>query len=173
MICRGTILETKLMNVIRYRTWQSWASRRLFQTTVILSCLWLKFEPAAVQAQSPSLTEDVIKKVKKATVSLRVKFESGTELEGTGWFVEPELIATNAHVVGFLGAASQKPQSIEVVVNSGETESKTLAGSIVAADVETDLALLRVRGIGLPEPLPLGSTRELLETQEVLIFGFP
>ena len=100
------------MNVIRYRTCQFSVCHGLILVTAILFCLWRNFEPDAVQAQSPSLAEDVLKKVKNATVSLRVKFEGGSELEGTGWFVEPGLIATNAHVVGFLGAASQKPQPI-------------------------------------------------------------
>ncbi len=161
------------MNVIRSRTCQWRTCHGLILVMAILFGLWRNFERDVVQAQNPSLAEDVLKKVKSATVSLRVKFESGTEQEGTGWFVEPGLIATNAHVVGFLGAASQKPQSIQIVVNGGETDSKTLVGSVAAADVASDLALLRVRGTDLPEPLRLGATRELLETQEVLIFGFP
>ena len=142
-------------------------------TTMLLFVGWLMCWPETSSAQNAPTLQEVVKSVKKGTVHVRVKFETGTVVEGSGFFVEPGLVATNAHVLGFLGAASQKAQSYEVVVNSGEADSKTLVGQFAAAEIETDLGLLRVIGAGLPEPLRLGTTNDLVETNEVLIFGFP
>lgn len=125
------------------------------------------------QAQGSKIPEETLKKVKHATVYLRVKMGNGTEAQGTGWFVEPGLIITNAHVLGLQGAASRLPQRIEAVIDSGETASKTLVAKFLGVDIDADLALIKVEGADLPEPLSFGSTAELGETQEVLVFGFP
>lgn len=120
-----------------------------------------------------ALPEGALKKIKHATVHLKVKLSSGTDVEGTGWFVEPGIIATNAHVVGLQGQDAKLPQKMEAVIDSGEPNSKTLPCKFAGGDIDADLAILRVTGEDLPEPLPMGSTADLVETQEVLIFGFP
>ena len=41
--------------------------------------------------------------MKHATVYLRVKLANGSDSQGTGWFVEPGVIITNAHVLNIHG----------------------------------------------------------------------
>ncbi len=119
------------------------------------------------------LPEAVLKKIKHATVHLKVKLSTGSDVEASGWFVEPGLIATNAHVVGLQGQDAKIPLRIDAITDSGEPSSKTLVARFAGGDIDADLAVLRVKGDDLPEPLTMGSTAGLVETQEVLVFGFP
>ena len=66
------------------------------------------------QAQGTKIADETLKKVKHATVYLRVKMANGTDAQGTGWFVEPGLIVTNAHVLGLMGAASRLPRPPDI-----------------------------------------------------------
>ncbi len=127
-------------------------------------------QPAEAQGVLP---DAVLKKIKRATVHLKVKLASGTDVEGSGWFVEPGLIATNAHVVGLQGQEARLPLRIDAVIDSGEPGSRTLVAKFAGGDIDADLAVLRVIAEDLPEPLKMGSTTDLVETQEVLVFGFP
>jgi S1-C subfamily serine protease len=66
--------------------------------------------------------------------------------DGTGFVVDNELVATNAHVV------AGEPET-DVLRDDGSRVS----ASVVAFDPERDLALLRVPGLGRP-PLPVGES---------------
>jgi hypothetical protein len=68
---------------------------------------------------------------------------------------------------------SRRPLQVDVTLNSGETDSRTLPGKVLGVDRGTDLGLLRIDAKDLPEALPLGSAKDLIETQEVFVFGFP
>jgi S1-C subfamily serine protease len=138
--------------------------------------------PQVVQAEIPpgpvpaAMNLETVRKVKKATAYLRVKLSGGEVAEGTGFFgLEPGIVFTNAHVLGMMQADSKPPVSVEVVVNSGESEELKLVGSVLGVDRATDLAVLRVQGDAgrMPPPLPVDSARGLVETQKVYIFGFP
>lgn len=127
-----------------------------------------------VHADAPSINPATVRKVKRATVHLQVRVPSGAVYEGTGFFVdEPGLLVTNAHVLGMLEPNSRKPQQVTVTVNSGETDSKSYPSQVLGADRGTDLAVLRIAAKDLPEPLKLGTAKNLTELQEVFIFGFP
>jgi len=129
---------------------------------------------ARLVADDSSLDEKILKIAKEATVQIRVKLADDSVVEGSGWFAfEPGLIITNAHVVGMVDPDSRRPQVIEVVINSGETNSRTLKAKFLGMDRTCDLAVLKAEGDKLPEPLPLGGTSGLSETQAVYIFGFP
>lgn len=145
----------------------------LLQLRTVASVVLLVFAVACPASAQGVLPDGLLKKIKKATVHLKVKLASGTDVEGTGWFVEPGLIATNAHVVGLQGQEAKLPTKIEAVIESGEPGSRTLIARFTGGDIDADLAVLRVIGENLPEPLTIGSTTDLVETQEVLIFGFP
>ena len=69
---------------------------------------WWMCWPETSSAQNAPTLQEVVKSVKKGTVHVRVTFETGTVVEGSGFFVEPGLVATNAHVLGFLGSARFK-----------------------------------------------------------------
>lgn len=120
-----------------------------------------------------TLDPAALKKVKDSTVYLQVTLPDGNVVQGTGFVIGSPLILTNAHVLGMLDADSRPPQKISVVFRSGETDSRTVPGIVRGVDRESDLGVIRVDPKDLPPPLKLGSTKDLTETQDVFIFGFP
>jgi S1-C subfamily serine protease len=82
----------------------------------------------------------------------------GVGVEGTGWVARPDLIVTAAHVV-----AGQSDTVVEL--QSGGR----LPAEIVAFDRRNDVAVLRVRGLGL-RSLPLVSPTP---GTAVAVLGFP
>jgi len=95
---------------------------------------------------------------------------------GSGFIVDPEgYIITNAHVV-------KGAEKVRVVFFSSENSNSphatlrsrptTMDARIVGVHAETDLALLKVKAIGLPS-LPFGRYRDVRQGQLVLAFGSP
>ena len=82
----------------------------------------------------------------------------GVGVEGTGWVASSDLIVTAAHVV-----AGQTDTVVEL--RSGGR----LPADIVAFDRRNDVAILRVRDLGL-RPLPLASAKPGIP---VAVLGFP
>ncbi len=129
-------------------------------------------EPAPPVAGA--LSADVLKKVKRATVQVRVQLPNKRTGQGSGFFgVEPGLVLTNAHVLDMFRPDSRRPSKVEVVIQSGQRDERTLPAEVLGADTGSDLAVLRVKGSNLPDPLTVGPAEELLETQSVYVFGFP
>lgn len=119
---------------------------------------------------------DTRRKVIRATAHIRTIRVGNVVQEGSGFFAaEQGLVFTNAHVVGMGAAGCHQPVKVDVIVNSGESDEKTLSGSVLAADWVTDLAVLRVTGPPehWPTPLVISSSHTLSELQKVYIFGFP
>jgi S1-C subfamily serine protease len=118
-----------------------------------------------------------LKKVKAATVHIRVQFADGDVSQGSGFVTKDRgLVVTNAHVVGMLDNDSPKPSKIEVTFNSGEPNSKTVEAKISYVDGDSDLALLRMsdKDMGIVPPLlSVGLSQKLTETQDVFVVGFP
>jgi S1-C subfamily serine protease len=129
-------------------------------------------------APAPDKIDPVaLKKVKAATVHIRVTFADGDVSEGSGFATRLRgLVVTNAHVVGMLDNDSPKPTKVEVTFNSGEANSKTIVSKIGYVDGDTDLALLMVPSANFkeyPERLPMTLSQKLNETQDVFAVGFP
>jgi V8-like Glu-specific endopeptidase len=155
------------------------ASRSRFKTPLsiarVLLCVgcFVGIFAASVNADE-GLNDSVLKAVKRATVHLRVKLANERFAEGSGWFaVEKGLIITNAHVLGMIDADSRRPLQIEATIHSGEENSQSIKVKLLGVGRFSDLAVLRAEGEDLPEPLALGNTADLNETQTVYIFGFP
>jgi hypothetical protein len=129
----------------------------------------------AFQAQADDQIKlDILKKVKQATVRLRVILAEGTQVEGSGFFGAGNgLVLTNAHVLGMLRPESRKPRRVDVIVNSGEPNEKTYPGRTLGIDSSSDLGVLGVAGKDLPRFLPVGSGDDLQETQPLYVFGYP
>jgi S1-C subfamily serine protease len=136
--------------------------------------LLLGLVSATTAAANQKLDRTTLKKLKQATVLLKVRLPDGRLVSGSGFFAgESGLVLTNAHVLGMLDPGSRRPTSVQVVINSGESDSRTLQAAVLGVDPGTDLALLRVSGKKFPEPLKLGTARDLSETDELLVIGFP
>ena len=120
------------------------------------------------------LSAETLRKVKAATVRVDVKV-GRDEGSGSGFLIHSEgLIVTNAHVVGYSRREGNRPAtSIQVVFASGEPNQRILQASVFGVDGDADIALIRVPKEGLPAPLLLGSSKDLRETQELFVFGFP
>lgn len=130
-------------------------------------------ERKKIKNTSGKMEFETLKRVKSATLYLRVTLADGSEAEGSGFFgVEKGLVLTNAHVLGML-KKKQRPRRIEIVYHSGEADSRKFRGTILGVDANADLAVLRVTGENLPKPLRVAPSKDLFETQQVYIFGFP
>ncbi|HSD67866.1 MAG TPA: S1C family serine protease, partial [Vicinamibacteria bacterium] len=81
---------------------------------------------------------------------------------GSGFFVAPDLLVTNAHVL------CRGDESIQV----GLSNERTLIGQVVRRDDDVDLGLVRVAG-AKAEPMPLGDVADLAAGDRVVIVGSP
>jgi S1-C subfamily serine protease len=83
----------------------------------------------------------------------------GYGVEGSGWVVARNLVVTNAHVVAGEAATRVQPEGM----------GRALRAEAVLFDEKNDIAVLRVRKLGLP-PLPLASPRP---GEPAAVIGFP
>lgn len=110
-------------------------------------------EPPAEIVQDPEVLAAVSRVVRVTGVAC------GLGVEGTGWVAAPDLVVTNAHVVA---------GGITTQVQAGGT-GIPLPARTVAFDEKNDVAVLRVRDLGLP-PLPLA---EPTDNEPLALVGFP
>ena len=109
-------------------------------------------------------TEQIAKKALAATVYLEMKDNTGTTLSfGSGFFVKPNQIATNFHVIE--GAAQGTAKLV------GKDTRYQIEG-IVATDKDNDLAVLKVTVSGVT-PLPLGDSDTVNIGAKVYVAGNP
>jgi uncharacterized membrane protein required for colicin V production len=95
---------------------------------------------ADVAAPNPQETRLPGVRVAERSVVRVLGTACGLAIEGSGWVIRPELVLTNAHVV----AGEQ-----DTTVEAGGRQPM-LAAEPIGYDPTDDLALLRVRGLGLP-----------------------
>ncbi|HSF39086.1 MAG TPA: trypsin-like peptidase domain-containing protein [Thermoanaerobaculia bacterium] len=105
----------------------------------------------------PLSARDLAELATPSTVVLR----NGGSL-GSGFFVQPDLILTNAHVV----AAEREP--VEIVFSDG----RELQGQVRSRDARLDIALVQVSSAAA-EPLALGDSTELRTGDRVVFVGTP
>ena len=148
--------------------------RRVLQVTSFLTLAAVLLGRTGTAPADDQIKVDVLKKVKQATVRLRVTLADGTQVEGSGFFgAGPGLILTNAHVLGMLRPESRKPRKVEIFINSGQPDEKTMTARTVGVDGSSDLAVLAIPAKDAPAFLPVSKGDELTETQQVYVFGFP
>jgi S1-C subfamily serine protease len=137
-----------------------------------------KSRPFGPPSSRAELDPDVVRRIKAATVFLRVEASNGNQFTGSGFFaLKRDIIITNAHVVGMKQPQSAEPRQIVVAVNSGEPDEWRCEAKVVAVSKKWDTAALRLRltqGLAhrLPEPLPVRPAN-VLETQRVYASGLP
>lgn len=115
-----------------------------------------------------------IEQVKPSIVGVVAYKATGSpqySMRGTGFVVgDGSQVATNAHVVNSITAESDAVLMVQVRV--GPSESQYRPAQLVSVDGDHDLAVLRVRGGGLPA-LSLGDSETVREGQQVAFTGFP
>ena len=108
--------------------------------------------------------EDIAEKALAATVYLEMKDTNGKTLGiGSGFFVKPNIIATNYHVIE--GAAKGTAKLV------GKFTRYKIEG-VTATDKTNDLALLKVTAYGI-KPLSLGDSDKVRIGETVYVAGNP
>ena len=102
-----------------------------------------KIDETLQQITEKALTDSVVRLSSQYTAGKSRKLIN--RLHGSGFFVEPNLIATNIHCVA--GA----PPSI--FAEFPHTETKFFIEGVVASDDKNDLVLLKITGEGVPLPI--------------------
>jgi serine protease Do len=110
--------------------------------------------PAAVGGRS---TRELAQAALRAAASLRCR-----DSVGSGFFVAPDLLVTNAHVL------CPAAESIEV----GLSDDRKYWGQVVRRDDGIDLGLVRVSGASV-QPMPLGDVGDIAVGDRVVIVGSP
>jgi S1-C subfamily serine protease len=110
----------------------------------------------------------VVMRGKNATALVETSTGTGSSfcIHSSGLFI------TNNHVV----ANIRNGGTVTLVLYSGEKRQKKLPATIVRRDVKNDLALLKIKNTaraGKLIPLPVGDGSNLVETSEIIAFGYP
>lgn len=110
--------------------------------------------------------EQVAEQVLPAVVSIQVASEIGVA-DGSGSIISSDgYVLTNHHVVS---VPEGRDSAIQVTLNNGEK----YPADYIASDVNTDIAVIKIRGVeGLPV-LQFGDSDELSVGQEVVAVGSP
>ena len=116
----------------------------------------------------PTLTADIVAEKGKSSVvritggSLSISRDWWNVGAGSGFFVEPDKIVTNMHVIARPGVIFAKL--------SDDASIWTVEG-VTAFDIENDLAILKIAGKGVP--LPLGNSDAVRRGETVYAIGYP
>ena len=136
------------------------------QVAIVVLLLFCTINTAPAQTTLPA--EDIAEKALAATVYLEMKDKNGKTLGiGSGFFVKPNLIATNYHVIE--GAAKGTAKLV------GKYTTYNIEG-VTATDKTNDLALLKVAyayGIKGIKPLSLGNSDTVRIGETVYVAGNP
>ncbi|HEV3204408.1 MAG TPA: serine protease, partial [Gemmataceae bacterium] len=133
-----------------------------FQWVMVWSVLW------SLPIRGEPLSRGEIAKLGKATTAfVDVKPGRGS---GSAFCIHSSgLFLTNEHVI----RSADNGGSIDLVLNSGLKERRIISATVVRANKDLDLALLRVEGVEKLPSLNLGSADDLTELMELVAFGFP
>ena len=134
---------------------------RVLCTLLMASLILLFCGIPVANAQTP---QEIAKKALAATVLLTMKDANGDLLGyGSGFFVQPNQIATNFHVID--GASQGTAKRV------GQETEYTIEG-VTTLDENHDLAILQVSNSGV-QPLPLGDSDTVEIGDTVYVAGNP
>ncbi|MEX2215860.1 MAG: serine protease, partial [Phycisphaeraceae bacterium] len=128
---------------------------------LVLALMACAVSPLAAAPQA-----EHIKQGKRTTALLVVPgkgFATAFCIDAEGFFI------TNEHAVRGITADS----TLTLVLNPAETDQKVMEAHVARVDRDLDLALLKVDGIKDLPTLELGDTKNLIETAEIVAFGYP
>ena len=131
---------------------------------VLLLLCTINASTAQTSRQTVLSAEDIAEKALAATVYLEMNDKNGKTLGfGSGFFVKPNLIATNYHVIE--GAARGTAKLV------GQSTTYNIEG-FTATDQKNDLAILKVTAYGI-KPLSLGDSDTVRIGETVYVAGNP
>ena len=137
-------------------------NKSLWQLLLITPAIVLIF--CTISTAPAQTVPEIAEKALAATVYLEMKDSNGKTLGfGSGFFVKPNLIATNYHVIA--GAASGTAKLV------GKSATYKIEG-FTATDEDNDLALLKVSAYGI-KPLLLGNSNAVRIGDTVYVAGNP
>ena len=147
---------------MKHRDTLFWINPKL---TIAVFLLFFTINTAAgIPAQTYMSAEDIAEIALAATVYLEMKDTNDKTLGiGSGFFVTPNLIATNFHVIE--GAAKGTAQLV------GKYITYNIEG-VTATDKKNDLALLKVTAYAI-KPLSLGDSDKVRTGETVYVAGNP
>jgi hypothetical protein len=149
--------------------------------------------PVGIAAQD-SLPPKTLSAIKRAAVYIQIGHHGRLVSSGSGFVVhaaaDHAIIATNHHVIKRLYEAGRevppglapdskpsktpiKGAEMHVVLDSGTKDERLFKGEVLGSDSEVDLAVVRIKGRGFPQPIDIANAPELIETMPVFSFGFP
>jgi len=123
---------------------------------------------AVAASEAGSLSKSVVGRVTAACVLVQAA-EGGKGQAGSGFFVGRSEVLTNHHVVK---AAIEGDARVVVIVDSGRKSRKVVEATILGADEDLDLALLRVKHKSSTY-LRFLRESQLRVTQAVWVAGYP
>lgn len=132
----------------------------LLSLGILLSCART---PQQLVSEKPEvlIVDGTSEKLKDSVV--RVVGLLGTKIQkGSGFFVGPDKIATNIHVVAHPG-----PIFVKLI----DTETVWAVEGVTAYDIKNDLVILKISGEGMP--LPLGDSDIVRRGESISVVGFP
>lgn len=114
----------------------------------------------------PGTVSAVADKVLPSVVSINVTTARGGG-EGSGSIISSDgLIMTNNHVIA---GADQPGGKIEVMLNDG----RALPAKVVAADPQTDIAVIKAEGANDLKPITFGNSNDVQVGENVVAIGSP
>ena len=132
------------------------------------------FAPSAAGAPvtaelSPDWVERVAAKVLPSVVTLQISNDDQSEL-GSGVILSPDgLIMTNNHVVAAVNRGPHPSMRTVVTLNDG----RTAEFDVIAADPQSDIAVVRAHELSGLTPVSIGSSAALRIGQPVVAVGSP
>ncbi len=116
-----------------------------------------------MEKERDNLSQQNLDKIIGTTVLMESKYENeNITAIGTGFFIEPDKIVTNVHVLA--GATTVTPKSID-------TEAVYTVEGITAFDDINDLAILKIVEEGTP--FPIGDSKKVRKGEHVCVIGYP
>ncbi len=132
----------------------------LFALVLLVSCA--RVSQQNVSEKLPTLTPELAAEKGKASV---VRITGGNLMKigaGSGFFVQPDKIVTNLHVIARPGP---------IFAKLSDDETIWMVEGVTAYDIENDLVVLKIAGEGAP--ITLGSSDTARKGETVYAIGYP
>lgn len=128
----------------------------------------LAMSPVLSAADGELPREKIVPLGKAATALVECAMKDG-KAHGSAFCVHPSgLFVTNHHV-----ACNEEITTLSLVIDPSLKTERRVKAKVIRFDKENDLALLQAEGLKDHPTLALGKAGDLIETMEIIAFGFP